>query len=86
MADMSKFSKSEFPAQARERLQWCLDAVRANQEVVAVILRGIDSSDSATLILALHAFRGFENSDRDALTINGGIFSKEQIEVLRERL
>lgn len=86
MADMSKFSKSEFPAQARERLQWCLDAVRANQEAVAIILRGIDSRGNTTLVLALHAFRGLKKGDRDALTIEGGIFTKEQIEVLRERL
>ncbi len=81
MDDSTKLStlKKEFPAQAKNRRQWCLDAVRANQADVTDILRSMVQDDGGYAIVV---FNGLHKADRDALTIEDGIFTPEQIAVL----
>ena len=85
MADMSKFSK-DTPAQARERLQWILDAVRANQLDVWRILHGVTGEfypDDTNLKRARDILRSMHKNDRDAILQEGGILTTKQIELLK---
>ena len=91
MADMTEFSKKEFPSQTRERLQWQLDAIRANQSDVAAILHWLTYPFDGKLIdgetreeKARKIYQAMHKHDRDGITRQGGIFTDEQIEVLNE--
>ena len=73
-------TKKEFPAQARERLQWVLDTVRNNQKEVFQLLWQLQVPEllpgAKNLLTQLH------KHDRDALLISGGILTDEQIKAL----
>ena len=76
MVDMRK----EFPAQARERLQWQLDTIRANQGDVASILFCVQDERTMTAKFILDHMH---KADRDAILQSGGILTDKQIEVLK---
>ena len=79
MPDMAKFSK-DTPAQARERVQWQLDAINANQQEAGWILVHLSNGgydDAKKYLDSMH------KSDRDAILQEGGILTSEQIEVLK---
>ena len=76
---MSKFSK-DTPAQARERLQWILDVVRANQPDVSLILEWSIDED---WVAAKSQLRSMHKNDRDAILQEGGILTTKQIELLK---
>lgn len=81
MTDMSGFSKkSEFPSQIENRKQWILDVVRANQETVSELMRKVGLGYYRP---AKDMLRGLRRMDRDALLQEGGIFTNEQIERLK---
>lgn len=89
--DMSNLKRSEFPSQTVNRLQWQLDAIRANQSDVASILfwltyRGKLAGSATREQRAREIYWGMYKHDRDGLTRPGGIFTDEQIEVLNEPL
>lgn len=81
MADMTQFSgKKEFPSQTENRKQWILDTVRANQETVGELLRKLELGYYRP---AKDMLRGMRQMDRDALLMEGGILTNEQIEKLK---
>ena len=76
--DMSKLNKDS-PAQARERLQWQLDTVRANQVHVRSILQCFELGEPRAARVLLDELHGM---DRDAILQSGGVLTDEQIELL----
>ncbi len=86
MPDMSKFSKDS-PAQARERLQWQLDAIRANQHEIWWLLQELNWKPTVDRDIHVHAAKtiiaDMNKSDRDAILQEGGILTSEQIELLK---
>ena len=88
---LDDLTKKEFPAQARERLQWQLDAIRANQEEAGLLLHALARAASApTASIALNeydvaklAIADMHKADRDAILQSGGILTDEQIKVLK---
>ena len=81
MVDMTQYSKKDTPAQARERLQWQLDAIRANQEEVGLLLHNLVVLGSS-LTVAKWAIADLSKLDRDAILQKGGILTDAQIELL----
>ena len=89
---LAALDKSEFPSQTENRKQLILDTVKNNQHDVATILLYTqakfefllalngkqDMSDQAKLILD-----DMHKQDRDALLQPNGIFSDEQLEMLK---
>ena len=77
---LDDLTKKEFPAQARERLQWQLDAIRANQSVVGWLLTDISEDDVGDEKLSI---KDMHKADRDAILQSGGILTDKQIKVLK---
>ena len=67
------------PAQKRERLQWTLDAVRANQSAVGDILKFLTIGCD---LPAKQVLDKLSKHDRDGILQGNGILTDEQIEVL----
>ena len=80
---LDDLTKKVFPAQARERLQWQLDAIRANQADVYGILFCLDCHDMGGHRQAKKILNKMHKHDRDAILQSGGILTDEQIEVLK---
>ena len=78
---LDDLTKKEFPAQSKARLQWQLDAIRANQVAVAKILKWLVVLDipsaSKDVLDKMH------KHDRDAILQSGGILTDKQIKVLK---
>ena len=67
---------AEFPSQTKNRAQWIVDTVRANQMDSVEIIRWCllkDYARARTLLLTMHKM------DRDALLTEGGILTKQQL-------
>ena len=79
MADMRK----EFPSQTENRRQWILDTVRANQEVVALMLHNLVVNMNGNVDVAKWAIADLKKMDRDAILQPDGILTQEQIEMLK---
>ena len=77
---LDDLTKKVFPAQARERLQWQLDAIKANQNITGHILLSICRNEIEAVKLFL---KDMHKADRDAILQSGGILTNEQIEVLK---
>ncbi len=71
---------AEFPSQTRNRKQWILDTVRANQVDVAEILVEVQGGNAH---YAIRLLSGMHKSDRDALLQPNGILTEQQIELLK---
>ena len=82
--DRAKFSKKEFPAQTKNRAQWILDTIRANQESVGWILwiSGDPVAFKQTLEEIREELSKLHKQDRDALLLPNGILTDEQITAL----
>lgn len=78
---LSTLGKSEFPSQTENRRQWILDAVRANQVQVSIILSNVIDGNYIAARFELDHMYGM---DRDALLKSGGILTDEQIERLTQ--
>jgi len=79
MTDMTKHAR-QTPAQQRERLQWVLDTVRANQHKTKLLLDYVAGNELSSAIGLLN---GMHKMDRDALLQPGGILTDEQLEWLK---
>jgi hypothetical protein len=77
-------AKQEFPAQARGRRQWQLDAIRSNQRAIASILIGMNSEDPDDLDWAIQTLRGLYRMDREAILLPNGILDSWQLEILEK--
>lgn len=80
MPDMTEFSKKDLPAQRLSRLQWQLDAIRANQSDVMHLLMRLWVKDFQA---GLRILDGMHKMDRDALLQPNGILTDEQIEAIK---
>ena len=74
--------KKEFPAQKRGRQQWIIDAIKANQNTVHMILHGLLIG---RFDLAKEALLQLDKLDRDAILHEDGILKTEQIERLTKK-
>ena len=70
----------EFPSQTRNRKQWILDTVRANQLETWWLLEALTSRH---IRAAKRILDDMHKSDRDALLQPNGILTDEQIELLK---
>ena len=81
MTDMSKFSgKRETPGQKIHRLEWILETVRSNQRKAGWILVNLSNDDPTAAVVILDTMHG---GDQQALLQPNGIFTDEQIELLK---
>jgi hypothetical protein len=81
---MSQYGK-EFPAQTRERYKWIIDTVRENQFLVGNLLWFLNGSPDTDVDWTPDAkitFSQLYKHDRDALLVQGGILTDDQIEIL----
>jgi len=79
--DMSKHKK-DTPAQKRERLQWIVDTVRENQELVMDLLQELLFNDEEGNSWAFSTLSKLHKHERDAILLPNGILTNEQIEIL----
>ena len=79
---MGHFTVAEFPAQTKNRHQWIIETVRENQvetwKVLSFCLME-NYKEARNLLLTMH------KQDRDALLIENGILTNEQIDRIRKR-
>lgn len=85
--DTKLIGKKEFPSQTINRLQWQLDAIRANQSDVASLLfwltyKGKLAGKATADDRAREIYYGMYKHDRDGVSRQGGILTDEQIEML----
>ena len=78
--DMSVHAKRQTPGQKIHRLEFTLDAVRANQRKSGWILVNLSNDDPTAAVVILDTMYG---GDQQALLMSGGILTDEQIELLK---
>jgi hypothetical protein len=86
---MALESKNEFPAQTKNRRQWILDAVSANQSDVAALLFWVGYRGKSRLSWqhkAAQIVMGMHKMDRDAILQPGGILTDDQLEAIRDEM
>ena len=71
----------EFPSQSENRRVWILDTIKENQAVVSELLSAADAGEFKTCAYLLDSMY---KTERDALMLDEGIFTREQRQKLYE--